>query len=48
MEYERSDVAVDRLELLRTYGYGLCMGAADASRAFLAGPSRSCWASTAG
>ncbi|WP_049899198.1 DUF368 domain-containing protein [Natrinema sp. J7-1] len=30
MEYERSDIAVDRLELLRTYGYGLCMGAADA------------------
>ncbi|SEQ71710.1 DUF368 domain-containing protein [Natrinema salaciae] len=30
MEYERSDVVVDRLELLRAYGYGLCMGAADA------------------
>ncbi|WP_226004678.1 DUF368 domain-containing protein [Natrinema salinisoli] len=30
MEYERTDVPVDRLELLRAYGYGLCMGAADA------------------
>ncbi|PCR91643.1 DUF368 domain-containing protein [Natrinema ejinorense] len=30
MEYERSDVVVDRLELLRAYGYGLCMGTADA------------------
>ncbi|WP_226482032.1 DUF368 domain-containing protein [Natrinema amylolyticum] len=30
MEYDRTDVAVDRLELLRAYGYGLCMGAADA------------------
>ncbi|QLK24423.1 DUF368 domain-containing protein [Natrinema zhouii] len=30
MEYERTDVVVDRLELLRAYGYGLCMGAADA------------------
>jgi len=30
MEYERTDVVVDRLELLRAYGYGLCMGTADA------------------
>ncbi|ELZ21523.1 hypothetical protein C477_05576 [Haloterrigena salina JCM 13891] len=29
MEYERTDV-VDRVELLRAYAYGLCMGAADA------------------
>ena len=30
MEYERSDAVDDRLELLRIYGYGLCMGTADA------------------
>ena len=30
MEYERSDAVDDRLELLRVYGYGLCMGTADA------------------
>ncbi|MFD1565153.1 DUF368 domain-containing protein [Haloarchaeobius amylolyticus] len=30
MKYEQSDALVDRLELLRAYGYGLCMGTADA------------------
>ncbi|WP_254532029.1 DUF368 domain-containing protein [Natrinema gelatinilyticum] len=30
MEYERPDVVMDRLELLRAYVYGLCMGTADA------------------
>ncbi|MFA9503983.1 DUF368 domain-containing protein [Natrinema sp. H-ect1] len=30
MEYDRSEAVGDRLELLRTYGYGLCMGTADA------------------
>ena len=30
MGYERIDVAADRLELLRIYGYGLCMGMAEA------------------
>ncbi|WP_254762552.1 DUF368 domain-containing protein [Natrinema marinum] len=30
MEYNTPDVVVDRLELLRAYGYGLCMGTADA------------------
>ncbi|QLG49936.1 DUF368 domain-containing protein [Natrinema halophilum] len=30
MEYERPDVVMDRLELLRAYAYGLCMGTADA------------------
>ncbi|SDL00922.1 DUF368 domain-containing protein [Natronorubrum texcoconense] len=30
MEYDRTDLSLDRLELLRIYGYGLCMGAADA------------------
>ena len=30
MEYERSDAVDDRVEWLRTYGYGLCMGTADA------------------
>ncbi|MXV62592.1 DUF368 domain-containing protein [Natronorubrum sp. JWXQ-INN-674] len=30
MGYERTDLVIDRLELLRIYGYGLCMGAADA------------------
>ncbi len=30
MEYNSPDVVVDRLELLRAYGYGLCMGTADA------------------
>ncbi|WP_222915881.1 DUF368 domain-containing protein [Natrinema sp. SYSU A 869] len=30
MEYEQPEVADDRIELLRAYGYGLCMGAADA------------------
>ncbi|NGM68515.1 DUF368 domain-containing protein [Natronolimnobius sp. AArcel1] len=30
MGYERVDLVVDRLQLLRSYGYGLCMGTADA------------------
>ena len=30
MGYERTDLMLDRLELLRIYGYGLCMGTADA------------------
>ncbi|OLZ42507.1 DUF368 domain-containing protein [Natrinema saccharevitans] len=30
MEYDRAEAVGDRLELLRTYGYGLCMGTADA------------------
>ncbi|SEW27675.1 DUF368 domain-containing protein [Natrinema salifodinae] len=30
MVYERTDVVIDRLELLRAYAYGLCMGTADA------------------
>lgn len=30
MGYEQLDIAADRLELLRTYGYGLCMGTAEA------------------
>ncbi|MGM0388585.1 MAG: DUF368 domain-containing protein [Natrinema limicola] len=30
MEYDRPDAVDDRLEWLRTYGYGLCMGTADA------------------
>ncbi|MDS0476339.1 DUF368 domain-containing protein [Natrinema sp. 1APR25-10V2] len=30
MEYNSTDVVVDRLQLLRAYGYGLCMGTADA------------------
>ncbi|WP_408956750.1 DUF368 domain-containing protein [Natrinema sp. 74] len=30
MEYERTESVGDRLELLRAYGYGLCMGTADA------------------
>lgn len=30
MGYERIDIVTDRLELLRSYGYGLCMGTAEA------------------
>ncbi|QCS40960.1 DUF368 domain-containing protein [Natrinema versiforme] len=30
MAHERTDIVGDRIELLRAYGYGLCMGAADA------------------
>ncbi len=39
---------VDRLELVRIYGYGLCMERPTPSRASPAEPLRSCLASTGG
>ncbi len=47
MGYERVDLVVNRLELLRSYGYGLCMGTADALPGVSGGTVASCLASTA-